>query len=320
MPRKSMVAVALLLAMIALPLACTGEKAVRVKPDDGRRIELPAPDAAKPVDLPGVHNLVSYGPGLVSGSVPEGDEGFATLRAMGIKTIISVDGAHPEVDRAKAYGLRYVHLPIGYNGMEENRKLEIARAVNDLPGPIYLHCHHGKHRSAAASGAAAVTLGKISTEEALARMKVSGTAANYKGLFKCVEDARADAAGVAKADVSFPQVWKTSGLVDTMVEMDEVFDRLKLIEKAGWKPPKDHPDLVPAAEAGRLADLHRTIRDDKEVKGKSAQFHNWLQAGGDAASALEEGLTHNAGPEALSAHFKLVGKACNDCHAMYRNN
>ena len=29
-----------------------------------------------------------------------------------------------------------------------------------------------------------------------------------------------------------------------MVEMDEVFDRLKLVEKAGWKPPKDHPDLV----------------------------------------------------------------------------
>lgn len=320
MPRKSMLVVALLLAMIALPVACTGEKAVKVIPDDGKRIPLPAADAANPVDLPGVHNLVAYGPGLISGSAPEGDEAFATLRALGIKTIITVDGAHPEVEKAKAYGLRYVHLPISYNGMEESRKLEIARAVKELPGPIYLHCHHGKHRSAAAAGAAAVTLGTMTSEEVVARMKVSGTSANYKGLYKCVESAKADAAGVAKADKSFPEKWKTSGVVDTMVEMDEVFGRLKLIEKAGWKPPKDHPDLVPAAEAGRLADLHRTLRDDKDVKGQTAQFHNWLTDGGEACQKLEDGLLHNSSAADLSASFKLVGKACNDCHAVYRNN
>lgn len=320
MPRRSMIVVALLLAIVALPAACTGDKGVKVKPDDGTRMTPPASDAATPANYPGIHNVVAYTPRLLTGSAPEGDEAFATLRALGVKTMITVDGAHPEVDKAKAYGLRYVHLPIGYSGMDEKRTLEIARAVRDLPGPVYLHCHHGKHRAPAAAGAAAVTLGEITNEQALSKMKITGTAPQYTGLFKCVEVARPNAEGVAKADASFPQVWKTSGLVDTMVEMDEVFDRLRLIEKAGWKSPADHPDLVPAAEAGRLADLHRTLRDDKGVKGRSAQFHNWLTDGGEACQKLEDGLLHNSSAADLSASFKLVGKACNDCHAVYRNN
>ncbi len=32
-----------------------------------------------------------------------------------------------------------------------------AKAVRDLPGKIYIHCHHGKHRSAAAAATACVT-------------------------------------------------------------------------------------------------------------------------------------------------------------------
>ncbi|MFM7262067.1 MAG: hypothetical protein ACKO3W_15885, partial [bacterium] len=54
---------------------------------------MPAPSAVAPVDFPGIHNLVAYGDGLVSGSAPEGDEGLDSLAKLGFKTIISVDGA-----------------------------------------------------------------------------------------------------------------------------------------------------------------------------------------------------------------------------------
>ena len=85
------------------------------------KVAVPGVDETKPRDYPGICNAVTYHDGYVSGSVPEGDAGFDTLAAMGVKTIISVDGAVPEVERATVRGMRYIHLPIGYNGVDEKR-------------------------------------------------------------------------------------------------------------------------------------------------------------------------------------------------------
>ena len=282
-------------------------------------IPMPKPDATQPADLVGLHNVVAYDDGLLSGSVPEG-EGFATLEKMGIRTIISVDGMSPDVEAAKAHGLRYVHLPISYGGIEPERKLEIARAVKDLPGPIYIHCHHGKHRSAAAAGAAVVTLGYSTPAEAESRMKVSGTSPSYTGLFACVASATiATDAQLAAASAEFPEVHKTSDFVSAMVEIDEVNDHLKAVEKAGWSAPADHPDLVPSAEAGLLADLLRTAHDDDEAKSKDALFKKMLDESNALATALEAELVKGAPAVDLSAHMKKVQQSCKDCHAKYRD-
>lgn len=48
---------------------------------------------------------------VISGGLPEGNAAFEELKSLGIKTVISVDGAKPDVARAEKYGLRYVHLP-----------------------------------------------------------------------------------------------------------------------------------------------------------------------------------------------------------------
>ncbi|MCC6971830.1 MAG: hypothetical protein IT434_16580, partial [Phycisphaerales bacterium] len=210
----------------------------------------------KPRDYSGLHNVVAYHDGFYSGSVPEGDAGFDAVAGMGVKTIISVDGAAPEVEYAKARGIRYIHLPIGYNGFDEARKLEIVRATRDAmaQGPVYVHCHHGKHRSAGAAAATAVSLGWMTPGEATARMKVSGTAPNYKGLYACAAAATVVGADVINAVTPhFPEIAPPQGFVKAMVELDEINEHLKLIEKAGWQPPKDHPDLDPVAEAGRMA-------------------------------------------------------------------
>jgi len=281
----------------------------------------PPPDAAKPVDVPGLHNVVTYHDGLYSGSVPEGEQGFESLAAMGVRTIISVDGAAPDLAEAKKHGLRYVHLPIGYGGFSKERELEIARAIRDLPGPTYVHCHHGKHRSAGAAGAAAVALGYLTPDAAVARMKVSGTAPNYTGLYQCVADADVvDKADLDRASAEFPELARTSGLVDMMVEIDEVFDHLKAVEKAAWMAPAEHPDLVPVAEAGRLENLLRRLIDDPDVKSKPAEFHAWLKLSADNAQALEDQLTSApAAAEKLSATFKLIGADCKQCHTKYRD-
>lgn len=288
----------------------------------GARLSPPTLRDEKPRDYPGIHNAAAYDDGFISGSAPEGDEGFQTLAALGVKTVISVDGAVPDVETAERYGLRYIHLPIGYNGFSEQRKLELVRATRDAErlGPVYIHCHHGKHRSAGAAAAVAVGLGWLAPAEAVARMKVSGTAPNYKGLYACAEQSVVLAESVIDAvPADFPAQWKPSGYVSGMVETDEVFERLKSIEKAAWQTPADHPDLVPAAEAGRLADLFRVLTESEYTQRKGGEFLAQMQQAHGEAQLLEDWIIAGTEPARLSEQFKLVGASCKSCHAQYRD-
>jgi protein tyrosine phosphatase (PTP) superfamily phosphohydrolase (DUF442 family) len=281
--------------------------------------------AAQPSEYPGLHNVVAYTPGLISGSVPEGAAGFASLAAMGVKTVMSVDGAVPDVAAAKSYGIRYVHLPVGYNGFDEARKLELARAVRDLSmdGPVYIHCHHGKHRSAGAAAAVAVSLGQMSPQDAVARMKVSGTSPQYAGLYQCAATATAlSAAAIDAAPATFPAVTRPLGMVKSMVEIDEASDRLKLVRDAGWKAPEAHPDLVAVAEAGRMADLLRVLAESPSVKQRPSAFQKMMAESQRRAQRLEDSLAAaGSTPDvaALGEQFKALSASCTDCHRAFRD-
>ena len=51
-----------------------------------------------------------------------------------------------------------------------------------------------------------------------------------------------------------------------MVEVDHAWAHLEAIKAAGWKVPHDHPDLVPAAEAGQLTDNLRFASEDTQAQ------------------------------------------------------
>jgi protein tyrosine phosphatase (PTP) superfamily phosphohydrolase (DUF442 family)/cytochrome c556 len=286
----------------------------------------PPPTAAlaAPAEAPGLHNVVAYGTGFWSGSAPEGADGFATLRAWGVRTVISVDGAEPDLALAHAAGLRYVHLPIGYNGFDEARKLQLARAVRDLPGPIYIHCHHGKHRSAGAAAAVAATLGWMSAEQAVTRMRVSGTAPGYKGLYACAATARTlTADDIDRAPKDFPECTRPDGFVAAMVEADEALDHLRAIQAAGWTTPSAHPDLVPAAEAGHLADLFRLMQADPKARARPESFQAALARTQAQAEALEAALATTSSVDvrgaAIAGPWAALAASCRDCHATCRD-
>src|SRR5262249_8715591 len=148
----------------------------------------PAPQALrfKPqsVERAGLHNVYRLSDSIYSGSSPEGDVGFASLRKLGIKTVISVDGARPDIERARKCELRYVHIPVGYNGIPRPTSLQIAKAVREAEGPFYIHCHHGKHRGPTAAAVALLCADdKCGIEDALAVLKSADTDPRYKGLF-----------------------------------------------------------------------------------------------------------------------------------------
>jgi hypothetical protein len=116
-----------------------------------------------------------------------------------------------------------------------------------------------------------------------------------------------------------------------MVEIDDVHDRLKRVQKAGWRAPNDHPDLAPLADAGRLADLYRLLDDDAQLAGvpeaERAVVREWLVREGLAAARLEQLIEAMGAPsndrEAFTARadasLAMLGASCTACHRAHRD-
>lgn len=276
--------------------------------------------ADKVVHMPGLHNVVTYAPDLIGGGVPEGEEGLRTLAAMGVKTVVSVDGATPDVATAEKLGIRYVHLPISYDTVSTKRQKELAQVVSSVPGPIYVHCHHGKHRSAAALGSAVVLAGKLTPEQACERMAVSGTSPSYEGLWKAVREAHPLDASQLRADpASFPSIATVTGMVATMSEIDQVFDLLKQAKEAGWKAPTDHPDLVATKESGRLARLFANLPNDADSVKLPADYQQQLLHAIEVSAQLDQAVQGGDHTKAGQL-FDAMNRSCKDCHKTYRDN
>src|SRR6188768_3777999 len=60
-----------------------------------------APWKPERIDEPTLPNAYRLHEKVISGGQPDGDPAFAKLKELGVKTIISVDGAKPEVELAK---------------------------------------------------------------------------------------------------------------------------------------------------------------------------------------------------------------------------
>ncbi len=282
----------------------------------------PEPRTPEPVaiEAAGLHNLFRVSDRVYSGSSPDRDTGFASLERLGVKTVISVDGAKPDVAAAEKHGLRYVHLPIGYNGIPSERATFLARAVRDLPGPVYIHCHHGKHRGPAACAVVQLTLDPTWTPAQAERwLNVAGTDPKYSGLVGIPHTLRPPtAADLDNTPADFPTVSKTADLVRLMVEVDERWDHLKAVKTAGWKTPKDHPDLDPPHETVLLTELYREAArlDGSMARGK--EFIALLGEGESAARELEAALRVGNAKDATAA-FNRSQATCTKCHEKYRD-
>lgn len=270
----------------------------------------------------GLHNVFEVTPGVFSGSSPETREDFEALRALGVRTIVSVDGARPSVESARREGIRYVHLPAGYDGIDGEVARAAAAAIELAgPGGVYVHCHHGLHRGPAACATALVRLGRMTPESGEAFLRRAGTSGAYPGLWSSVRDAvpmsAAELSG-AIFDSVLPEVSEVSGLVEGMIAIDAVWERLKLVRDAGWGVPAEHPDVVPAAEAGMLADAFRVLAEGAESRALGEDCTASLVRAAAEASALEEALA-SVDSERASDAFAAVAASCTDCHKTYRN-
>lgn len=268
-----------------------------------------------------LHNVIKVTDKLISGGIPEGDEAFEELRSMGIKTIISVDGATPDIERAKSRGMRYVHIPVGYHGIDPDKERTLGLAIRDLPGPIYLHCHHGRHRGPAAAAAGAITAGLLTADEGTALLKKAGTSPDYKGLYSCVAKAvTLPKEELDKVAPDFPEIAPTPGFIKAMADMQNRYDHLVEVRDAGWKVPENHPDLVLLDEARQLEKMFQIAIEDPKSKEMPKDYAEMMQSGSTAAAALREAIEKNEPNEKLTSSLKVVGASCKECHVQYRDN
>ncbi|HEV8058396.1 MAG TPA: hypothetical protein VGP68_00865 [Gemmataceae bacterium] len=314
-------------ARFAILLVCFSGCA---RSDDHEQQRLGAPDRqtveldAK-IETDGLHNIFRISDKLLSGSSPEEDAGFLSLQSLGVKTIISVDGSQPDLERAHKYGMRYVHLPIGYDGVPREQALKIAKAIRDLPGPVYLHCHHGQHRGPASAAVAHLLLDPNCTvEQAIMEMKRAGTDPRYKGLYAAPLNIRAaPAPDLDLVAADFPETAKPAALAEIMVHVDEHWDAIKLTKGAGWAIPKGHPDVSPPHEALMLAEQFREAGRMPAVQARPEDFRTWLHAGETEAEKMETilqaGKTGHLDTAAADKAFREVNATCLRCHAKYRD-
>ena len=257
---------------------------------------------------------------IFSGSLPHDEQGFQELKALGVKTIISVDGRKPDVEVARKYGMRYIHIPIGYDGTTLSNANRIAKAADTTDGAVYVHCHHGKHRGPAAVAVICESRGIWNTNQGEAWLKQAGTSPDYPGLYRMAATFH-KSADYSKIPASFPEQATVSGLVDAMVEVDLRWDHLRAVRKAGYRVPPDHPDLAPEKEAILLVEAYRELARVKEAQDLGADFLDRLKKAEQQAASLHAFLKNGKSliKEQADTLWTNAGQACGSCHKKYRN-
>lgn len=282
-----------LLAFVALALASFAA---------AQNPESPAGALPKPAVENGPENLIQVAPQLYSGAEPHTRDQFAALQKLGVKTIISVDGALPDTQLAHEFGMRYVHVPIGYDAIPGRAVGQLDKAVKELPGPFFVHCHHGKHRGPAAAAICGRAAGWIDDKAALNLLEQAKTGKNYKGLWESVRrftppEARSKEPLVEQAEVD--------ALAVVMARLSRRFEELSA--KPAKTEERRHLATLLQEDFVECARLQKV---DPKIKSQLAET-------GTLFADLHEKT--DLSDEVLDRRIPLIKKRCDACHTAVRD-
>jgi protein tyrosine phosphatase (PTP) superfamily phosphohydrolase (DUF442 family) len=281
------------------------------------------PQHLSEVPLENVYRLTDR---VYSGGEPRTDEQFAALARLGIKTVVSVDGAVPEVEAARRHGLAYIHLPMGYGGMPRAQQRKIVRALSQATGAVYFHCHHGKHRGPAAAAIACMASEGWTSEQGLAWLKQAGTSPDYQQLIRDVAAFQRPSAGeLAAVPARLPERIEPPPMVHSMVEIDGLFDDLVAWHKSGHAPPGRN-QRQPAETVVSLAEQFRELARSDAAATRNEEFRKLLSGAVDACetlrgdvAALRGGALTEDQKSRLDRSVKSLAQSCKDCHQRFRD-
>lgn len=250
--------------------------------------------------------LSALTPRLWTSGQPEGEATFAALKRLGITTVISVDGAPPDVATARRYGLSYIHIPLGYATITPEQAARLIRAVELSKGPVLIHCHHGRHRGPAAAAYCARVTSGWSSQVALDWLQAAGaTSKDYPGLLEAVRGlARPPREALdALTPADLPETVSPPPLVEHMIGIDDLARQLR-----------EHPE---AKTATLLAEAYRELTRQPDAQQQGDVFLEMVRQAEQHADRYAEALAEERADTREFA--SRVEKSCVACHAMFRN-
>lgn len=130
-----------------------------------------APAFAEPRDdVPGLPNFARVSDSLYRGAQPT-EEGFRQLRAMGIRTVVSLRTFTSDRDELEGTGLRYVRLAAQAWYPEDEDTLRFLKIMSDPANhPVFVHCLHGADRTGCAVAVYRVVQQGWTMQDAIAEM------------------------------------------------------------------------------------------------------------------------------------------------------
>ena len=125
--------------------------------------------------LPGLTNVGRVADGIFRGAQPK-PEGYATLKAMGVRTVINLRARHEEREAVEAAGMRSVEIPMSVMKNIDPAAVRKALSVMTDPAnqPVFVHCQHGKDRTGVVAAVYRMEVDGWSEADAEAEMEAFG--------------------------------------------------------------------------------------------------------------------------------------------------
>src|SRR5262249_17743723 len=157
-------------------------------------------------------------------------------------------------------------------------------ATSELPGPIYIHCHHGKHRGPTAAAIVRRCRDDAWTaDDAVEFLHRAGTDERYEGLYGAVRKFHPPTTDeLASVPADFPESVPPAGLAAAMVELDDLWTKLEKSRKNGWRDGKEL--------AVQLVEQYREIQRLPDVATRSSAFQQILSQAVAVSEELEAAL------------------------------
>ncbi len=141
---------------VALEQSASSSSSVPSQPWLSRESSLPAGARSSEhlLGLRGLKNVGRIAPTVYRGAQPA-PEGYATLKEMGIRTVINLRTTDSERGKVEAAGMRSVEIPLDMFGNGDKDKIDKIVAVMADPAnqPVFVHCRLGEDRTGIAVAA-----------------------------------------------------------------------------------------------------------------------------------------------------------------------
>ena len=153
---QRLLAAVLPVAMIALSMtaiAChTPHQCPYLQTLTGGRIPAPLPRESDTYKIIGYRDgirfyVMQYNERLYRGGDILSKQGMEALKALGIKTIVSVTPTDDERAWAKEYDMKYVEIPFGWFDLKKEHLDQFLAAADAGPPPIFVKCFTGDLRT-----------------------------------------------------------------------------------------------------------------------------------------------------------------------------